>query len=103
MRQYVATNLSLLALNNLDVGFHALFCKRACEKIANVSVRVQTPELVSNQVSTSSTIQRFRKHTVMNCQQKPSLPSSQTKSFMSLVLRPAASQLKEGLRLYASQ
>jgi hypothetical protein len=54
MRQYVATNLTLLALHNLDVGFHALFCKRTCEQIANVRVRVQTTELGSNQVSTSS-------------------------------------------------
>ena len=45
----------------------------------------------------------FHTPTIMNCQQKPSLPSSQTKSFMSVVLRPAASQLKDGLRLYASQ
>lgn len=103
MRQHIATNLSLLALHNLDVGFHALLCKRTGEKIANVSVRVQTPKLVSNQVSISTATLRFYKPTVMNCQQKPSLPSSQTKSFMSWVLRPAASQLKEGLRLYASQ
>ena len=37
--------------------------------------------------------------TVMNCQTKPSLPSSHTYDFMSSVLRPAASQLKDGLRL----
>ena len=53
MRQYIAINLTLLALHNLDVGFHALFCKRTCEQIANVRVRVQTTELGSNQVSTS--------------------------------------------------
>ena len=38
----------------------------------------------------------------MNCQTKPSLPSSHTYAFMSSVLRPAASQLNDGDRLYAS-
>ena len=38
----------------------------------------------------------------MNCQTKPSLPSCHTYAFMSSVVRPAASQLNDGLRLYAS-
>ena len=54
MRQYVATNLALLALHDLDVGFHALFGKRTCEKVADVPVRVQTTELGSRTVSPSS-------------------------------------------------
>ena len=77
MRQYVATNLTLFALHNLDVGFHALFCKRTSEKIANICVRVQTTELWIESSQHIVCRLRFRKPTVMNCQQKPNLPSSQ--------------------------
>ena len=99
----VAADLALAPLDELDVGLHALCRERLGERIVDVRVRVETSELVKGPVNFIFALRCGRtKLTVMNCQTKPSLPSSHTKSFISLVLKPAASQLNDGLKLYAS-
>lgn len=44
MRQDIATDVALAALDKLDVGLHALGRKGSSEKVRNVGVRVKTAE-----------------------------------------------------------
>jgi hypothetical protein len=38
VRQHIATNLPLILLHDLDVGFHAFFGKRTSEEVADVGI-----------------------------------------------------------------
>lgn len=99
--QDVAADLALAPLDELDVSLHAFRGKRLREEVADVRVGVQAGELSPMSATLNSTSSN-QPLTVMNCQLKPSLPRSHTNAFMSCAFRPAASQLKDGLRLYAS-
>ena len=41
----VASDIAFSALNELDVGLHALRSERLCEQVADVAVRVETSKL----------------------------------------------------------
>lgn len=62
----VASDVAFSALDELDVGLHALRGERIGEQVADVSVRVKAGELMSAvSVGLNMTLQRL---TVMNCQ-----------------------------------
>jgi hypothetical protein len=48
MSEDIAANVSLLSLDQLNIGFHAFRGIRLGEKVTNVSVRVQSSKLQSS-------------------------------------------------------
>lgn len=100
MREHVRAEFALLALHNLNVGLHPVLLEVLRKQVRDVRIRVQSRELSSAPFHSGP---RPAQRTVMNWKMKPSLPSSQTYSLVSFSPMPAFSQLKLGLRLYASQ
>lgn len=109
MRQDITSYISLFSLDELDIRLHPFFCKGSSEFIVDVCVGMQSGELSVSASATdygrvygaSPTVTR-KELTVINWKMKPNFPNSHTYSFISFSPKPAASQLKLGLRLYAN-
>jgi len=100
MCQNITPYLPLLPLHELDIRLHPILRKCFCKQITDIRIRVQSSQLKNTLAFLNRLLRELL--TVMNWKTNPNLPNSHTYSFISFSPKPAASQLKLGLKLYAN-